>query len=352
MGLTDLLRERPIVQAPMAGGAATPELVAAVTEAGGTGFLAAGYLEPDTLATRIRAVRDSGVTAFGVNVFVPGPLCAPDAPAPYLPLLETEAKRYEVSVGEPAHDDDAWDTKIDLLAEAAVPIVSFTFGCPEAGVLERLREAGSATVVTVTTVEEARLAAERGADGVCAQGAEAGGHRGSFATDGDEDGNGDGNGDRSLWELLPDVVEAVDVPVIATGGLMTGSDVAEALQRGAAAVQLGTAFLRCHESGAHPEHKAALADPAYTETTLTRAFTGRLSRGLVNRFVSEHPEAPRAYPEIHHMTKPLRAAAAEAGDPDGMALWAGTGFREAVDAPAAEIMERLRHEAGEAGVRV
>ncbi|NYH52200.1 nitronate monooxygenase [Nocardiopsis arvandica] len=350
MGLTDLLRERPIVQAPMAGGAATPELVAAVTEAGGTGFLAAGYLGPDTLATRIRAVRDSGVAAFGVNVFVPGPICAPDAPAPYMPLLETEAKRYEVSVGEPVHDDDAWDAKIDLLAEAAVPVVSFTFGCPEAGVLERLRRVGSATVVTVTTVEEARLAVERGADGVCAQGVEAGGHRGSFAATGDEHGNR--SADRSLWELLPDVVDAVDVPVIATGGLMTGADVAGVLQRGAAAAQIGTAFLRCHESGAHPEHKAALADPSYTETTLTRAFTGRLARGLVNRFVSEHPEAPRAYPEIHHMTKPLRAAAAQAGDPDGMALWAGTGFRKAMDAPAAEIMERLRHEAGEAGVRV
>ncbi|MFD6953572.1 2-nitropropane dioxygenase [Nocardiopsis sp. TSRI0078] len=344
MRLADLLRERPIVQAPMAGGAATPELVAAVTGAGGTGFLAAGYLPPDTLETRIRAVRDAGIVGFGVNVFVPGPPSDPDGPASYRSLLETEAKRHGVRVGEPVHDDDAWAAKIDLLVEAAVPVVSFTFGCPEAAVLERLREAGSATVVTATTVEEAREAVERGADGVCAQGVEAGGHRGSF-----DPARG---GERPLRELLPEVVAAVDVPVIATGGLMTGADVAAALKAGAAAAQLGTAFLRCHESGAHPAHKAALADPAYTETALTRAFTGRPARGLVNRFVSEHPEAPYAYPEIHHMTRPLRAAAAREGDTGGMALWAGTGFRRAEDAPAAEVVARLRGEAAEEGVRV
>lgn len=344
MSLAELLRERPIVQAPMAGGAATPALVAAVAGAGGTGFLAAGYLTPDALAEQLRAVRDTGTGAFGVNVFVPGPPSDPDVAASYLPRLEPEAERYGTPVGAPVHDDDAWAAKIDLLVEAAVPVVSFTFGCPDADVLDRLRAAGSATVVTVTTVEEAREAVARGADGVCAQGAEAGGHRGAF-----DPARG---GDLALRELLADVVAAVDVPVIAAGGIMSGAGVAGVLDAGAAAAQLGTAFLRCPESGANPVHKAALADPAYTETALTWAFTGRPARGLANRFIAEHPQKPSAYPEIHHMTKPLRAAAARAGDPGGMALWAGEGFRAATDDPAALVVERLRREAAEAGRRV
>jgi nitronate monooxygenase len=344
MGLADLLQERPIVQAPMAGGAATPALVAAVAGAGATGFLAAGYLAPGALADQLRAVRDAGVGAFGVNVFVPGPPSGPDVAAAYRPGLESEAERYGTAVGSPVHDDDAWAAKTELLAEAAVPVVSFTFGCPDAAVLERLRAAGSATVVTVTTAEEAREAVARGADGVCAQGAEAGGHRGAF--------DPAAGGDLPLRELLAEVVEAVDVPVIAAGGIMTGADVAGVLDAGAAAAQLGTAFLRCPESGANPVHKAALADPAYTETAVTWAFTGRPARGLVNRFITEHPQTPSAYPEIHHMTKPLRAAAARAGDPGGMALWAGEGFRAATDDPAALVVERLRREAAEAGRRV
>ncbi|WP_160051606.1 nitronate monooxygenase [Nocardiopsis sp. FR26] len=344
MRLVELLRARPIVQAPMAGGASAPELVAAVSGAGGLGFLAAGYLSPAALAERVRAVREAGATAFGVNVFVPQTTTSPDAAASYRPLLQGEAERYGTSPGAPVHDDDAWAAKIDLLTEAAVPVVSFTFGCPDKGVLDRLRAAGSATVVTVTTVAEAREAEARGADGVCAQGVEAGGHRAAF--------DPALSADRPLRELLPDVVAAVDVPVIATGGIMDGADVARVLSSGAAAAQLGTAFLRCPESGAHPAHKAALADPAFTETTLTRAFTGRPARGLVNRFVAEHPEAPHAYPEVHHMTRPLRAAAASAGDPHGMALWAGTGFRRATDAPAAEVVARLRREAAGAGARV
>ncbi|WP_017572416.1 NAD(P)H-dependent flavin oxidoreductase, partial [Nocardiopsis halotolerans] len=321
-----------------------PALVTAVAGAGGTGFLAAGYLAPDALAEQVEAVRDAGVDAFGVNVFVPGPPSDPDVAASHRLLLEAEAERYGTSVGAPTHDDDAWEAKIDLLVEAAVPVVSFTFGCPDAAVLDRLRDVGSATVVTVTTAEEAREAVERGADGVCAQGVEAGGHQGSF-----DPLRGGGS---PLRELLGNVVAAVDVPVIAAGGIMTGADVAGVLDAGAAAAQSGTAFLRCPESGANPVHKAALADPAYTETAVTWAFTGRPARGLANRFIAEHPRKPHAYPEIHHMTKPLRTAAARAGDPGGMALWAGRGFRLATDAPAAEVVERLRREAAEAGRKV
>jgi nitronate monooxygenase len=345
MALEELLGERPLVQAPMAGGASTPELVAAVAAAGGTGFLAAGYRTADAVADQVRAVREAGASAFGVNVFVPDPGPAdPAALASVQEELRAESERYGAALGAPLHDDDAWEAKIDLLCALAVPVVSFTFGCPDSAVLDRLRRAGSATVMTVTTVEEARTAVERGADGVCVQGVEAGGHRASY--------DPRRGGDRPLLDLLADAVEAVDVPVIAAGGIMTGRDVAAVLDTGAVAAQLGTAFLRCPESGAQPVHKAALADPDYTETALTCSFTGRPARGLVNRFIREHPGKRYAYPDVHHMTKPLRAAAAAAGDPGGMALWAGQGFRAAEDRPAAEIVERVRDGAAAAGKRI
>ncbi|RKS05920.1 nitroalkane oxidase [Nocardiopsis sp. Huas11] len=345
MALKDLLAERPLIQAPMAGGASTPALVAAVAGAGGTGFLAAGYRTAQDVADQVRAVREGGTSAFGVNVFVPSPAVA--APAELGDLrteLAAESRRYGTELGEPRHDDDAWRDKIDLLCDLAVPLVTFTFGCPDAAVLERLRRAGSATMITVTTVAEARVAVERGTDGVCVQGLEAGGHRGCY--------DPRTGGDRPLPDLLPDVVEAVGVPVVATGGLMTGADVAAVLDAGAHAAQLGTAFLRCPESGAQPAHKAALADPDFTETAVTWAFTGRPARGLVNRFVREHPGERYAYPEVHHMTRPLRAAAAAEGDPGGMALWAGQGFRAAEERPAVEIVARLREEAAARGRRI
>lgn len=342
--LSDLLRERPLVQAPMAGGASTPELVDAVAGAGGLGFLAAGYLAPEQVEEQVARVRGRGVTAFGVNVFVPGPAGDPAAVRDYRGELGADAERYGTAPGDPVHDDDAWDAKIDLLERLGVPVVSFTFGCPDGNVLRRLQEAGSAVVVTVTSVDEALLAVARGADGLCAQGAEAGGHRAAFDPARD--------GELPTVELVAALAGAVEVPVIGAGGIMTGGDAAAVMNAGAAAVQLGTAFLRCPESGAQPAHKLALIDPDLTETTLTRAFTGRPARGLVNRFITEHPKAPYAYPELHHMTRPLRAAAARAADTGGMALWAGTGFRQATDDPAAEVVDRLRREAGRAGVRL
>ncbi|PWV52324.1 nitronate monooxygenase [Nocardiopsis sp. L17-MgMaSL7] len=339
MNLPELLGTRRILQAPMAGGTSTPTLVHAVDGAGGLGSLAAGYLSVEALAARIAEVRVLGTEVFGVNVFVPSGSPAPASVLDdYRVDLAKEALRLGAEVGPATHDDDAWDAKIDLLVSEPVSLVSFTFGCPSAAVLERLREAGSATVVAATTVEEARTAVARGADGVCVQGLEAGGHRATF-----DPAQGD---DRPLLTLLPEVVRAVDVPVIAAGGIMTGEDVVGALAAGATAVQLGTAFLRCPESGAQPAHKAALADPAFGETSLTRAFTGRPARGLTNRFMVEHPDAPDAYPEVHHMTGPLRAAAARAGDTGGMALWAGTGFRQAREVPAAELVTELRDAAG------
>ena len=215
-------------------------------------------------------------------------------------------------------------------------VTSFTFGCPAAEVIRAFQEAGSAVVVTVTSPAEAALAAEAGADALCVQGYEAGAHRGTF---GNDDAPG---GDLGLLSLIGEVAAVTGLPQIAAGGIMGPRQVRAVLAAGAVAAQCGTAFLRSPESGAHPLYKAALADPRYTATVVTRAFSGRPARGLVNRFIAEHADAPPAYPEINNATRPLRAAAAARGDTGGMSLWAGQGYRLAAERSAAEIIERLR----------
>jgi len=327
---------RPVVVAPMAGGPSTPELVIAASAAGALGFLAAGYKMAAAMRTEMAAVEASGIRQYGVNVFVPGaPAVDPEAVRGYVADLATEADELGVQPGEPSWNDDDWDAKVAALLDHPPPVVSFTFGCPEAGVVAALQAAGSAVWVTVTEPGEAAVAAARGADGLCVQAAAAGAHRGTFS-DGPRDAP-----DRPLPQLLHDVAEVTGLPLVAAGGITSQPDVAAALAAGAVAVQCGTAFLRCPESGAHPLYKAALADPGFTQTTVTRAFSGRPARGLVNRFMLDHPGAPSAYPEINNATRPLRAAAAAAGDPGRMSLYAGEGFRAATTRPAAEIVELL-----------
>ncbi|MFG1825354.1 nitronate monooxygenase [Microbispora bryophytorum] len=343
----------PIIQAPMAGGGATPALAAAVSRAGGLGFLAAGYRTAQDVRREIAAVRERTDRPFGVNVFVPdfeaglgseaGGAASGDAAAVgrYRDELAPEAERYGVTLPEaPAWDDDAWDAKIGLLVDERVPVAGFTFGCPPPEVTARLHEAGSVIMVMVNTPWEAVAAAEAGADAVIVQSSGAGGHQAAFL-----------NAPPS-WEApddLPELValvrEATDVPLVAAGGIMDGADVAAVLAAGAVAAQLGTAFLRTPESGTHPVHKAALADPRFTRTAFTRAFSGRTARGLANRFMAEHEaSAPACYPQVHHLTKGLRRAAAEHGDPEAMALWCGRGYRRCRDLPAAALVEALMEE--------
>ncbi|WP_256103367.1 nitronate monooxygenase [Streptomyces sp. ODS05-4] len=339
--LTDLCRY-PIVQAPMAGGASRPALAAAVSDAGGLGFLAAGYKTADGMYQEIAQLRSLTARPFGVNLFMPQPGQAdPAAVEVYRNQLAGESAWYDTPLGDPdSGRDDAYEAKLAVLLDEPVPVVSFTFGCPAAETLAALAAAGTRTVVTVTSVEEARAAHRAGADAVCAQGAEAGGHQGSHRDDPETDGSGTG-----LLTLVQLVTEAVPLPVIAAGGLMRGGQIAAVLAAGAQAAQLGTAFLVCPESGANALHKRAMTDPLFTRTEVTRAFSGRPARGLVNRFMSEHgPYAPAAYPEVHHLTSPLRKAAAAAGDPQGMALWAGQGHRLARGLPAGQLVELLAAE--------
>ena len=324
----------------MGGGPSTPALAVAVSSAGGLGFLAAGYGTPDAVREDIAEVRASTDRPFGVNLFVPSPSRDPsDSVARYAEALSGEAERYGVALGDPRHDDDGWRDKLALLEDEGVAVVSFTFGCPDAAVVEQLRRAGSAVWVTATTPAEARVAERAGADALVVQGVEAGGHRGSY--------DDDASGDIGLLALLQLVADTADLPLVAAGGLAHGRALAAVLAAGADAAAFGTAFMLTPEAGTSPAHRAALARDC--GTALTRAFTGRTARGLVNRFMSEHDaEAPSAYPEVHHLTAPLRAAAREGGDPGGFHLWAGQAYGLAEELPAAELVERLAGEAREA----
>jgi nitronate monooxygenase len=317
----------PIVLAPLAGGPSTPELAAAVSEAGGLGFVASGYLTAEETARRIAATRALTPRPFGVNVFVPGPRSEAD--------LSSFVARLGPEAGEPRWDDDDWDAKLALLREEAVPVVSFTFGCPAADVIGSLP---SEVWVTVTSPAEAREAVAAGADAVVAQGAEAGGHRATFV-------DRDDAPVVPLLRLVEEVRAAVDAPVVATGGIATAERVAAVLAAGAAAAQVGTAFMLCPEAGTSEVHRRAIASEA--PTALTRAFTGRLARGVRNRFMDEHgAAAPIAYPELHYVTAPLRAAGRAAGDADVVNLWAGEAHALARAIPAAEVVRSLSHTAG------
>ena len=329
----------PLVAAPMAGGPSTPALVAAACAAGGIGFLAGGYLNREALKEQLRQTRELVRGPFGVNLFVPAqPARASIDPRvlSYREELAGEAVRYgvELSVPDPG-DDDHYADKLALLVAERVALVSFTFGLPDADAVARLHAVGTHLAATVTDVAEARVAVERGVDSLVVQGTDAGGHRGThdpLATP----------NETPLIELVRSVRASVELPIIAAGGVSSSEQAAALLAAGASAVALGTALLRTPECGASPLHKDALASGEYTETRVTRAFSGRLARALVNRFLLEHDaSAPPFYPEVNQLARPVRAAAARAGDPGGLSLWAGTGFASARAVSAAEVFGAL-----------
>jgi nitronate monooxygenase len=335
----------PIVQAPMAGGPSTPALAAAVGDAGGLGFLAAGYKTPDAVAQDVAQLRGATDAPFGVNLFSSPGSDAPadaaaEAVAAFAQTLAGDAQRHGVSLGEPRFDDDAYDAKLDLLTRERVAVVSFTFGCPAPETVTALHRHDIAVWVTVTSPEEAALAQAGGADALVAQGTEAGGHRGYFNDDGAHE-------DFGLLVLLRLLRAQTQLPLIATGGLMDGPGIAAALVAGASAAQLGSALMLAPEAGTSEPHRARLAVPGATR--LTRAFSGRTARGIVNRFMEDHDaDAPRAYPQVHHLTSPLRAAARASGNAEAINLWAGQGHASAQARPAGEIVRALAAEAGAA----
>ena len=338
----------PVVGAPMAGGPSTPELAAAVCNTGGLGFLAAGYKSPAAVAAEIARTRRLTNAPFGVNLFVPdhanayraaAGTTAAEKLAAALAFRDLLATGAATEPGLPdADDDDGWPAKLALVLQERVPVVSFTFGLPDPDILAELAGRDICAVVTITDTAEARAAADAGARVLCVQGPEAGGHRGTLDS-------AKVPGDVPLGRLLREIRTVCDLPLIAAGGITAPADAAAASAAGATAVQLGTMLLLSSEAGTSPVHRAALLEAAhggrFAETSLTRAFSGRPARGLTNAFMRAYPDAPDAYPYVNQITAPLRAAAAAAGDPEGLSLWAGTGYRLAAEQSAADILRRL-----------
>lgn len=329
----------PLVAAPMAGGPTTVALAAAVAGAGGFPFLAAGYKSPEQMAGEIAALRGVGAP-FGVNLFVPSRHPVDEAAIrAYAQEIAPEAEALDVPLGEAlAHDDDRWAEKISLLLADPVPVVSLTFGLPDPSDIAALRGAGSLVLATVTSAGEARKARRAGVDALIVQGYAAGGHSAVHDPAAPP-------APISTPELVALVRSAVDLPLVTAGGVAGPRDVRRLLDAGAQAVAVGTLLLLADEAGTSAIHRSALARPNGVETTLTRAFTGRPARALRNGFVERHDAtAPVGYPALHHLTRPLRQAAARTGDAERLHLWAGTGYRHARPGLAADLIRWLAKE--------
>ncbi|MFO1434342.1 MAG: nitronate monooxygenase [Candidatus Competibacteraceae bacterium] len=329
--------EYPLIQAPMGGGISTPQLVAAVANAGGLGMLAAGSLEPEALRQAIAAVRQLTERPFAVNLAIPQLGSADTALCERSHALLAP---YRAELGllpplSPIPTVPALKEQLAVLIEASVGVVSFTFGLPEPAAMATLKRQGMIIMGTATHLLEAICLEESGVDIVVAQGAEAGGHRATFI----------GPPERGLvgsMALLPLLLAHLRTPVVAAGGIMNARGIAAALVGGAAGIMLGTAFLACPESGAHPHYKALLAEGTEINTTLSRAFSGRLARCLKNRFTAElqaHDSDWPGFPIQYALTQDIRHAAAEQNRPEFMALWAGQGCPLCTTRPAGALVE-------------
>lgn len=325
----------PLILAPMAGGISTLELLDAASRGGALGFWPGGYQTPEQLADKLTALKRAGSSSFGVNLFVSAAASGrhPEAVAAYARALEPQARRLGVELGSAVRVDDWFTDKVAVLTADPVAAVSFTFGLPPEAGMAALRAVGSVLIATVTNPAEARAATQAGMDALCVQAAVAGGHRGTF-------GNYPGS-TLPLAELLAAVREVSPLPMIAAGGISSAAELSAALRAGAVAGQVGTAFLASSESGASSAHRVALTAPG-ARTAVTRAFTGRPARALVNEFLLRYgAEAPAAYPDVHALTVPLRRAGAAAGDASVLAMWAGTGHARARNSSAEQIASDL-----------
>jgi NAD(P)H-dependent flavin oxidoreductase YrpB (nitropropane dioxygenase family) len=336
---TDLLEligsELPVLAAPMSGGPTTPALVLAVAAAGSGGSLAGGYKTAEDLAEQVAEVRAS-TERFGVNLFSPNQVPVDrGAYAAYRELLLPLAATYGVELpATPVEDDDRWQAKVDVLIEAAPPLVSFTFGLPEPTAAAELRRAGCTLVQTVTSAPEALQSQEAGMDALIVQSVDAGGHWGTFTPDRPPE-------RLRLRELVGGVRAVTDLPIMAVGGIGTSADVAAALEAGAQAVAVGTLLLLADEAGTNAAHRAGFSEDRGDPVTTT-AFSGRPASGLPNGFLAAYDgRGPLGYPALHHLTSPIRKAATERANPEHVNLWAGAGHRNAEQRPAGEILSSL-----------
>ncbi|MDQ2858751.1 MAG: nitronate monooxygenase [Candidatus Eremiobacteraeota bacterium] len=332
----------PIVLAPM-GGATTVRLVSAVSNAGAFGILPCAYLTPEQITAQITALRSETSRPFGVNVFVEHPPYAAGERALSVAHERLRPYREELRIAQPsapATPPDRYARQIEAILEAKPEVFTFTFGIPDASTLRRLHDAGVLTLGTATTVDEARALAAAGVDGIFAQGAEAGAHRGTFLADVEESLIG-------TLALVPQVVDATGLPVIAAGGIGDGRGVAAVLALGAVAAALGTSFLLADESGIAGAYRDVLRSERSQHTGLTRAFSGRAGRAIPNRVTLELRDSSdiAPYPFQNAMTRDIRTAAADQGRAEFLSLWAGQAAILAKSEPAATIVANVMLEA-------
>jgi nitronate monooxygenase len=339
--IRDLLGvELPIIQAPMAGVQGSA-LAIAVSNAGGLGSLPCAMLSLDAMRAELAAIRAATSRPFHVNFFAHAqPAPNPDREAawrmllrPYYDELGIDISRVAPGPGRSPFSDDA----ADILSEFKPPIVSFHFGLPSADLVGRVRAWGAKVFSSATTVDEARWLEARGVDAIIAQGLEAGGHRGMFLSE-------DLTTQIGTLALVPQIVKAVRVPVIAAGGIADATGVAAAMALGAAAVQVGTAYMLCPEATTSAVHRGALRSEASRHTAVTNLFTGRPARGIVNRLMRElgpmHEAVPR-FPLAASAVLPLRTAAEERHSGDFSPLWSGQNASSCIESPAAELTRAL-----------
>lgn len=341
--ITELLKiTLPIIQAPMAGGATTPELVAAVSNTGGLGSLGAGYMPANEIKTTIKKIKSLTNKPFAVNLFIPekhhanneqikqarktAQTCCPEL-------------NFNISSIKPPYAP-SFEEQMNVIVEEKVPIFSFTFGIPSKDWIEIFKKNAITLIGTATTLAEARLLEENNIDAVVAQGSEAGGHRGTFL----------GNPESaliSLSSLISLLIENTKIPIIAAGGIMNAKGIAASLTLGASAVQMGTAFLCCTESGIHPLYKKLLLNAAQDNTTLTRAFSGKLARGVKNKFIirmQSHEKNILDYPIQNILTSSMRKESAKQNNTEFMSMWTGQAAYLCKALPAAQLIEELNSE--------
>jgi nitronate monooxygenase len=335
----------PILQAPMAG-AVFDAMTVAVSRAGAMGNLPAAGVAPEEMGAVVDAIRAQTDAPFGVNLLMAPPL-RPEPAEVDAALARLTAWYAELGLDVPDHPNrfsQDFDAQLAALTRAAPPVASFAFSILTKAQVDALHAAGSYVLGTANTVAEAVAWAQVGADGICAQGFEAGGHHAYFLDDIEASSVG-------TMALVATVLQAVDLPVVAAGGIMDGRGVAAALALGASAVQMGSAFLLADEAIIGPTWQQAIHDAPSDATRLTRAFSGRYARGIENRFIQEMrvvQEDVPAYPVQNRLTQAMRAAADKAGDPQMMSLWAGQAVKLAKPGPAGDMVGRWWAEAQEA----
>lgn len=343
--LTRLLHiEHPIIQAPMAGGPTTPELIAAVSNAGGLGSLGAALLSPQAIRAAIRAVRGLTGRPFNVNLFVP-PFNSTGNPraVPPPPVATFRAELGLPAVPTALPPLPQYADQFPVLLEERPPVVSFHFNIPPAEHMQALKAAGCVILGSATTVAEGQALEAAGFDAIVAQGQEAGGHRGTWMSAVEDAMVG-------TLALVPQMVDRVHIPVVAAGGVMDGRGLVASLALGAAGVQMGTAFLTCTESGAHPAHKQALLEVTEDGTAITWAYSGRGARAVRNRFVTEmapHRDNFLPFPDQRSMVADVTQAAAKQSRTDLMQMWTGQGTRLLRRGTAAELVAAVMREAEE-----